>query len=144
MCIRIRRAAWRFLAIRNGTGFRADHGEEEMSQYKFYIFAINSDPSAKGQYIGPFATEAERDAEATRLREDSGVARLRKRHVFRANIDAELRLRRCDRARLGPIGLGHVCVSPKIRPGYNLANSLLETVESGESIVGWLSAGGPS
>ena len=61
-----------------------------MSQFKFYIFAINSDPSAKGQYIGPFATEAERDAEATRLRQDQGTTRMRKRHVFRANVEAEV------------------------------------------------------
>ena len=39
-----------------------------MSSYKYFIYRIESDPNAEGEYIGPFTTRAQRDHEAAQLR----------------------------------------------------------------------------
>ena len=61
-----------------------------MSKYEFYIYKIDSNPNAKGVYIGPFASEEERDREALRLRRAERRSRGSRRAYFRANIDADI------------------------------------------------------
>ena len=62
-----------------------------MSSYKYFIYRIESDPTAEGEYIGPFTTRAQRDDEAARLR---GKRRLTNLHhgvsVYRADIAEEI------------------------------------------------------
>ena len=47
-----------------------------MSSYKYFIYRITSDPTAEGEYIGPFGTRAQRDDEAARLRASRQVTNL--------------------------------------------------------------------
>lgn len=62
---------------------------EEMRNYQYFIYKIESRPDAEGEYVGPFTTEAERDAEAKRLR-GINPGRGRKECVYRANVDEQL------------------------------------------------------
>lgn len=60
-----------------------------MRNYQYFIYKIESRPDAQGEYVGPFPTEEERDAEVRRLRE----SRLRRGHpesIYRANVDERL------------------------------------------------------
>jgi hypothetical protein len=62
-----------------------------MSSYKYFIYRIESDPNAEGEYIGPFGTRAQRDDEAARLRSDRKVTNLHYGvSVYRADIAEEV------------------------------------------------------
>ncbi|MFT5393672.1 MAG: hypothetical protein ACI8PT_003874 [Gammaproteobacteria bacterium] len=60
-----------------------------MQNYQYFIFRIESHADAQGEYLGPFSSEEERDAEAKRLR---GIhpGRGRTECVYRANVDEGL------------------------------------------------------
>ena len=57
-----------------------------MNSYKYFIYRIASEPTASGEYIGPFATAAERDSEAARLRATRLTNLRRGVSVYRADI----------------------------------------------------------
>ena len=59
-----------------------------MTSYKYFIYRIESDPNAAGEYIGPFSTRAQRDDEAQRLRtEERKVVTLHRGvSIYRADI----------------------------------------------------------
>jgi len=59
-----------------------------MTNYKYFIYRIESDPNAAGEYIGPFSTREQRDVEAQRMRtEDRKVVTLHRGvSVYRADI----------------------------------------------------------
>ncbi len=58
-----------------------------MSSYQYFIYRIESDPLAAGEYIGPFPTREQRDSEASRLRFQSKVTNLHYGvSVYRADI----------------------------------------------------------
>lgn len=62
-----------------------------MSSYKYFIYRIESDPSAAGEYIGPFATRAQRDHEAARLRARRKVTNLHYGvSIYRADIHEDV------------------------------------------------------
>ena len=58
-----------------------------MRKYQYFIYKIDTRPDAQGEYVGPFPSEAERDAEAKRLR---GPSRGRGESIYRANVDEQL------------------------------------------------------
>ena len=60
-----------------------------MQKYQYFIYKIASRPDAEGEYVGPFPTEAERDAEAKRLR-GNNPGRGRTECIYRANVDERL------------------------------------------------------
>ena len=62
---------------------------EEMRNYLYFIYKIDSHPNAEGEYLGPFATERERDEEAKRLR-GNFRSRGRTHSVYRANVEKTL------------------------------------------------------
>ena len=59
-----------------------------MTSYKYFIYRIESDPNAAGEYIGPFNTREQRDVEAQRLRaeERKGVSLHRGVSIYRADV----------------------------------------------------------
>ena len=59
-----------------------------MTNYQYFIYRIESDPTAAGEYIGPFNSRDERDGEAQRMRADSRkvVTLHRGVSVYRADI----------------------------------------------------------
>ena len=62
-----------------------------MSSYKYFIYRIESDPNADGEYIGPFRTRAQRDDEAARLRSNRQITNLRHGvSVYRADIAEDI------------------------------------------------------
>ncbi len=56
----------------------------------YYILKLESQPTAQGEYIGPFANQAERDAQASRLREKRGCGRNRTICYYRVDMDPSL------------------------------------------------------
>ncbi len=66
-----------------------DHYGEEMRNYQYFIYKIESRPDAQGEYVGPFPSEEERDAEAKRLR-GMHSGRGRTECIYRANVDEQL------------------------------------------------------
>ncbi|MEM7254228.1 MAG: hypothetical protein AAF493_22650 [Pseudomonadota bacterium] len=60
-----------------------------MQEYLYYIYTIAPQPTAAGEYVGPFPSAEERDAEAKRLR-TAKVAGSARTCVYRANIEKEL------------------------------------------------------
>lgn len=63
-----------------------------MNRYAYYIAVVGtvSDTSGEG-FVGPFATEEERDVEASRLRKEEQEKALKLRKSYkRANIKLEL------------------------------------------------------
>ncbi|MEM7404961.1 MAG: hypothetical protein AAF458_06690 [Pseudomonadota bacterium] len=65
---------------------------EVMTNYKYFIYRIESDPNAAGEYIGPFTTREQRDVEAQRMRsEDRKVISLHRGvSIYRADIADEV------------------------------------------------------
>ncbi|MCH9672140.1 MAG: hypothetical protein K0U93_11895 [Gammaproteobacteria bacterium] len=62
-----------------------------MQDYLYFIYTIEAHADAEGEYVGPFATEEERDAEACRLRVNSkALVSTARTCVYRANIEKEL------------------------------------------------------
>ena len=62
-----------------------------MSSYKYFIYRITSEPTAEGEYIGPFGTRAQRDDEAARLRASRQVTNLHYGvSVYRADIAEDI------------------------------------------------------
>ena len=62
-----------------------------MSSYKYFIYRIASDPTADGEYIGPFSTRSQRDDEAARLRSGRQVTNLHYGvSVYRADIAEDI------------------------------------------------------
>lgn len=59
-----------------------------MTSYKYFIYRIESDPNAAGEYIGPFSNREQRDDEAQRLRtEERKVVTLHRGvSIYRADI----------------------------------------------------------
>jgi hypothetical protein len=59
-----------------------------MTSYKYFIYRIESDPNAAGEYIGPFNTREQRDVEAQRLRaEERKVVSLHRGvSIYRADV----------------------------------------------------------
>ena len=70
-------------------GGHRNHDGEEMRTYQFFIYKIGSKPGAEGEYVGPFASEEERDEEAKRLR-SANQGRGRNVCVYRANVEEGL------------------------------------------------------
>ena len=63
-----------------------------MTNYKYFIYRIESDPNAAGEYIGPFSSRDERDGEAQRLRDDTRkvITLHRGVSVYRADISDDV------------------------------------------------------
>ena len=63
-----------------------------MTNYKYFIYRIESDPNAAGEYIGPFNTREQRDDEAQKLRasEHKIISLHRGVSVYRADISDEV------------------------------------------------------
>lgn len=59
-----------------------------MTSYKYFIYRIESDPNATGEYIGPFSSREQRDDEARKLRasERKVITLHRGVSVYRADI----------------------------------------------------------
>ncbi|MBT6278284.1 MAG: hypothetical protein HOI95_29630 [Chromatiales bacterium] len=57
-----------------------------MSGYQYFIYRIESDPFAAGEYIGPFSTREQRDDEAARLRSESVTSLHYGVSVYRADV----------------------------------------------------------
>jgi hypothetical protein len=72
-----------------GAGELRYHYGEEMRNYQYFIYKIESRPDALGEYVGPFPTEEARDAEAIRLR-SIHPGRGRTECIYRANVDDQL------------------------------------------------------
>jgi len=60
-----------------------------MSKYRFFIYKLENHATAVGEYVGPFATERERDEAALRLRNQGGRG-ARVHSVYRANVEEAL------------------------------------------------------
>ena len=68
-----------------------DFEGEMMSAYQYFIYRIESDPTAIGEYIGPFASREQRDQEASRLRSKEGMKSLHYSvSVYRADVAEDL------------------------------------------------------
>ncbi len=63
-----------------------------MTNYKYFIYRIESDPNAAGEYIGPFTTREQRDDEAHKMR--ASVRKVISLHkgvsVYRADISDDV------------------------------------------------------
>jgi hypothetical protein len=70
-------------------GGHENHDGDQMRNYQYFIYKIGSRPGAEGEYVGPFASEEERDEEAKRLR-NANQGRDRTVCVYRANVEEGL------------------------------------------------------
>ncbi len=60
-----------------------------MHNQLYYLYRIDSRPGVDGEFLGPYGSEHERDADAIRLRREARAAG-RYCCVYRVNIDEEL------------------------------------------------------
>ena len=65
---------------------------KEMTNYKYFIYRIESDPNAAGEYIGPYSTREQRDDEAQKLRasERKVISLHRGVSIYRADVSDEV------------------------------------------------------